>query len=268
MMPDFQRSAEKSQIEYIGGVLMQIQPRYLDIVKPYIEVRGLERLRGIQIERETFTKIYHDLENLKKNEAKSLTTIFMGREYYQSDVKNIPTNRNLAALLPEPHEPCANFVIRPRDLDEIDLSNAHNFHHIFPEITPNILTQWLQFAKLVNSLPPVEAQKQSMGIGGVFVSSVESLFARSYFSMFRHEVRMKSLKYTHLGQSSHDEMVGYHATDPESFTYLLASNSKLFAQKHAEVIKAYGLQSFLDMLIQKAQTFKGDNFEVRDPRLL
>ena len=264
MMPEFFPKIDQQQAARIDEIASHLQKIYPNVMGPYREKRGMEiGSWGRKFEANTLQKIAADLMHIQGIESKGETTLFAGREYIWMNVAKLPSNKEIAALFPDPGVSKTNFAVFPDALPAVPSRDTSAFHQAYHDITARSLDTWLKFARLVGQLPPVEGQV--VNVGGIKVTSLERLFTASFHSAVYWKAETKSSVYTHMGPSEFDTKVGYHSTDLKSYKEHLEETMKEFRMQHFGVIKHFDLIVLLKNLEAKARDFKGTYREEPDP---
>lgn len=256
MMPEFERKADVQSKNRISSLIEDLQILFADDFQSYAEKRGKEvGYLWRTYEGDGLSRMANDLSRIEHGIRSNERLLFIGREYWQRTVAHIPSRHDVALLLPEPGVLNANFALFPGDLTDISQGDTAQFFAAHADLDPQALEAWQKFARLAGSLPVVAGQ--SLGTGGVHVTTLEKLFRRSFRDRVYWEAETESSVYTHLGRSEFDNNVGYHSTDLSIYCSLLEKSVAVFRTAHAPVIEEFGLEPLLSELKTEAENFPG-----------
>ncbi|MBI4157473.1 hypothetical protein HY502_01350 [Candidatus Woesebacteria bacterium] len=253
MSAEIQNSLSKTEIPRLVGTLQALSP---DIFDRYVRVRGDFRYSLGVAHEDNLESVTADLLNIKNVLSKGLTPVFTFRDYPSYLFSQIQNDTEIAKLLKDVsfNQYIECFAVLPETLRDPGISNFENFLKQNNSITAPELELWLKFANVAKDLPPCYSPSP---FGGASVNAVENLLSGAMRTTLYFKAETKSQDYHYAGPGPDDNYIGWYYTNFEKYHGLLAKILPRFREKHAGVIKRYGMEESLAKLEEDARNFKG-----------
>lgn len=240
--PEYKKLLSDSEVSRLMGAL---EFAWAEVFGKYLDKRSIN-----ESERD-----FRKIEKLLKNEKMILFIAKMGDSQYtlmDHHIRSI-SDEEMTELYEigkkELFSSKDNCVILPNNLPEPDISFLlENFAEKY-NLSRELITLWVKFINLVNSL----------SVEKINISSLEHLRRKvvKKFDKILASAKKESLEYHHMGSSQYDDYIGRYETNMEIYHKFIRKFSTEFRKKHKKVIKKFNLEDQLNVVEETAMLFEG-----------